>query len=347
MTEENASPNALQTYFEARPILDPLLSAAQLLGLLQGAHRSGLLAAARTPSSPAQLAAVTGIAESRVVDICRALDAHEVLVQADGQYQLADSWLVLTAPSSPFLFEDVLAFTFTQMKILANSAASLEDYWTLTPDDRIALAKGVTINPVSPQAPATLERLFREYIPEIHAIFVAGGHYLELGCGVSGTMLSCLQAYPKLTAVGVELAADLLAVARQRAYDLGVSDRVSFYEGDACDFHAPAQFDIVYWTQFFFPAGSRAAVLRVAFESLKPGGLLLVPLQRWEPSILTDSLHTEEGRVYTLAQVIYGGWGIPALSAEAIQQEIEAAGFIEAKLAMTSRPRRIVARRPG
>jgi hypothetical protein len=76
MTEDKAAQNVLPTYAEARSVLDPLLSAAQLLSLLQGAFRSGLLAAARTPASAAQLAAATGIAESRVVNLCRALEAH-------------------------------------------------------------------------------------------------------------------------------------------------------------------------------------------------------------------------------------------------------------------------------
>jgi SAM-dependent methyltransferase len=347
MSEENASPNVLQTYSEARSILDPLLSAAQLLGLLQGAHRSGLLAAARSPVSPAQLAAVTGIAESRVVDICRALDAHEVLIQTDGQYQLAGPWLVLTAPNSPFLFEDILAITFTQMKILTNAAGGDENYWTLTSEDRLATAKGVTINPASPQAPGALARNLREHISEIDALFAAGGHYLELGCGVGGGMLSFLQAYPKLTAVGVELAPDLLAVARQRALDLGVSDRVHFYEGDARDFQAPAQFDAVFWSQSFFPTASRAAALRVAYQSLKPGGLLLATLQMWEPSIITGSLHTKEGREYAITRIIHGGWGVPDAGAEALQQEIEAAGFIEAKAVTLPSRRRILARRPA
>jgi SAM-dependent methyltransferase len=346
MTEGKTSPNVLKTYSEARSILDPLLSAAQLLGLLQGAHRSGLLAAARTPASPAQLAAVTGIAESRVVDICRALDAHAVLIQTEGQYHLAGPWLVLTAPNSPFLLEDILAITFTQMKMLTNAAGD-ENYWTLTAEDRLATAKGVTINPASPPAPGALARNLREHITEIDALFAAGGHYLELGCGVGGGMLSFLQAYPKLTAVGVELAPDLLAVARQRALDLGVSDRVHFYEGDARDFQAPAQFDAVFWSQSFFPKASRAAALQVAYQSLRPGGLLLATLQMWEPSIITDSLHTKEGREYAITQINHGGWGVPDVGAEALQQEIEAAGFIEAKAVTLPSRRRILARQPA
>ncbi|MEZ4732923.1 MAG: hypothetical protein R3E79_37970 [Caldilineaceae bacterium] len=96
MTEDKAVPNVLPTYAEARSVLDPLLSAAQLLGLLQGTLRSGLLAAARTPASAAQLAAVTGIAECRVVSLCRALEAHKVLIQALGTIAWPTPWFVLT-----------------------------------------------------------------------------------------------------------------------------------------------------------------------------------------------------------------------------------------------------------
>ena len=44
-----------------------------------------------------------------------------------------------------------------------------------------------------------------------------------------------------------------MAVARQRALDLGASDRVRFFEVGARNLNASGQFDIVYWTQFFFP----------------------------------------------------------------------------------------------
>ena len=344
MTNDHAAPNGLPAYAEARAILDPLLSAAQLLGVLQGAHRSGLLAAARTPAAAAQLAAVTGIEESRVANICRALAACDVLIQADGHYRLADPWLVLTTPNGPFLLENVLALTLTQMKILANAAAGDEDYWTLTSDDRETIAKGVTNNPASPQVLGTVAKAYREHLPEVDQIFTAGGHCLELGCGAASAMLGYLQAHPKLTAVGVELAADLVAVARQRALDLGVSDRVHFIEGDACGFQAPdTQFDVVFWSQSFFPLSVRAAVLQVAYQSLKPGGFLVAAMQKREP---TDRLHTQEGREYTLLRLIRDGLGLPDVSAEALRQEIEAAGFIESKTITQLAPWRVLARRP-
>jgi predicted O-methyltransferase YrrM len=343
VTEENASPNTLPAYSEARSVLDPLLSATQLLGLLLGAHHSGLLAAARTPSSSAQLAAVTGIDESRVIDICRAFDAHGVLIQTEGRYRLADPWLVLTSPDSPKRFEDILMFTFTQMKILANATAGDEDYWTLTSEDRLAMAIGFSTNPFSSQAPAIAQAASQE----VHDTLIAGGHCLELGCGVSGMLFSRLRAYPKLTGVGVDRAPDLLAVARQRAAEIGVAERVQFFESDVSDFNAPAQFDVVFWSQPFFPAASRAAALRVSFQSLMPGGILITRLLPWEPSILIDNLHTDAGKAYSLFQVINCSWGIPIVDMETLLQEITDAGFLEVKLAHPTPSRRdIVARRP-
>ncbi|MEZ4862708.1 MAG: class I SAM-dependent methyltransferase [Caldilineaceae bacterium] len=342
MTEDKAVPNVLPTYAEARSVLDPLLSAAQLLGLLQGTSRSGLLAAARTPASAAQLAAVTGIAESQVVNLCHALEAHAVLIQNAGHYRLADPWLVLTTPNGPFPLENSLALTFAQMKILTNAAAGDEDYWALTSDDRLAIAIGITPNPASPQVQDMVAKAYKEHLPEIDQIFSEGGHCLELGCGVASALLSYLQVHPKLTAVGVELAADLVAMARQRALDLGVSDRVRFIAGDACDFSAPAQFDAVFWSQSFFPTAVRAAALQVAYQSLKPGGFLVAAMQKHEP---TDQLHTQAGREYTMLRLIRNGLGVPDVGVEALRQEIEAAGFMETKIITQLAPWRVLARR--
>ena len=229
------------------------------------------------------------------------------------------------------------------MKILANVAAGAEDYWTLTPSDRLVMAQGFSINPTSSQAPAIAEAMSQE----VHDILAAGGHCLELGCGVSGMLLSRLRAYPKLTGVGVDRAQDLLDFAQQQAQELGVSERVQFFAGDVETYHAPAQFDVVFWSQPFFPQASRAAAQRVAFESLKPGGILNTRLLPWEPTVLTENLRSEAGRAYALMQVMTGSWGIPPVATETLIQEIADAGFTEVRLVATSPARRdIVAQRP-
>lgn len=89
MSTENTSAK-ISAHLEAEAALRPAMAAMRLVGLLQGAEQSGLLALLRTPALTAELAAATGIAEERVIDICRALDAHAVVIQTEGRYHLAD-----------------------------------------------------------------------------------------------------------------------------------------------------------------------------------------------------------------------------------------------------------------
>lgn len=100
---------------------------------------------------------------------------------------------------------------------------------------------------------------------------------------------------------------------------------------------------MVFWSQSFFPLPVRAAVLQVAYQSLKPGGFLVAALQKREP---TDKLYTQEGREYTLLRLIRDGLGLPDVSAEALRQEVEAAGFIESNIITQLAPWRVLARRP-
>jgi SAM-dependent methyltransferase len=136
--------------------------------------------------------------------------------------------------------------------------------------------------------------LFEDFTPELHALLVDGERFLELGCGLAGRLLSLLQAYPSMTAVGVELAPDLLEEAQRRAQELGVADRVEFRATDAQEFTAEGLFDLVFWSQFFFPEASRAATLQVAWCSMRPRGYIGAPV-RGEPSLL-DDLCSEQGR---------------------------------------------------
>lgn len=345
MSKENSQKQALQTYLEAADVLVPYLSGVMVLGLLRGAFESGMLALAQKPCSPAQIATALNMEESLVVNICIALDAYKIFEQENGHYQLAEKWIVLTAPDAVLLFQDMLNNVFTSSEVLARSAANEEDYWTMTPKNQIALAKGATFNPASPESPPVFKTLFMELIPEIHAIFEAGGHYLELGCGIGGFLLSFLQAYPTMTAVGIDLAPDVLGEARKNAFELKVNERVVFHECDACDFIEPGNFDIVFWSQFFFASEKRTDVLQVAMQSLKPGGILFAPLQG-EPSIIEEDLHTEAGQFYATSRIIFGGWDIPSLSAEDLQHEIESAGFTVTKLVEKLNLRIIVAQRP-
>lgn len=63
---------------------------------------------------------------------------------------------------------------------------------------------------------------------------------LDLGCGEAAWLLRTLAAHPKVTAEGVDNAAQLLAKARQEAADLGVEQRLVLHHQDATEFTSPA-----------------------------------------------------------------------------------------------------------
>jgi hypothetical protein len=127
--------------------------------------------------------------------------------------------------------------------------------YTAQPDgDALAVAATAGISALSPTRQVVVDAIGR-LAPDLHAhLTTHGGRHLELGCGVGNVLLSLLVAYPRLTAVGVELDPVTLAETRRRAQLLGVADRVELRRMDAADPTDQAAFDHVRWSQFFFPA---------------------------------------------------------------------------------------------
>jgi len=217
MSDDKSVMQQVQTFFQANAVLSPLLSGVQVLGLIQGAYASGILAVAEKPCTPTQIAAAVGLEENRVVNICHALDAHGIFIEEDGHYRLADTWVTLTTPDAMQLFLDQIEYAFAWRKALLNAVTNRDTYWMVSSEERVAMAKGGVFNPASPHTVAFLKVMVEEHLPAFHAILASGGRYLELGCGAAGAMLSWLQAYPTMTAVGIELAADIVEAARQQA----------------------------------------------------------------------------------------------------------------------------------
>ena len=148
-----------------------------------------------------------------------------------------------------------------------------------------------------------------------------------------------------MTAVGVELDAELLDVARQRAEALGVADRAEWRHGDARDLADEAAFDTLAWSQYYFPADTRPATLAAAFRALKPGGYLMA-------SLLDDPPPDAEsrgpaGRAYALTRLLYHAWGVPVRTTDELRAEVEAAGFAFVRIAGSPRRRRLLAQRPA
>ena len=132
--------------------------------------------------------------------------------------------------------------------------------------------------------------------PAVRERFRDDDRILELGCGVAGQLLCTLRAFPGATAVGVERSADLAAEARRRSQALGVADRLDVIVGDAATVRLEGEFDVVAWSQFFFPSESRAGALATAYAALRPGGLIVAPLLAHDPSDEAESFRDRGGQ---------------------------------------------------
>ena len=351
MSTEEPATGSPTTWFEAvELVLDPLLRAQSLLALVTGAQSTGLLSAARTPATAGELSAASGLSGDRVRDVVRALVAAEVLEEVGAAYRLAPAWAMLTGPAAFAPLGQTLRAADVDARAL-RALAGDTDFWTLPAEDRDAYARAVSPDPFAPGLVAAF-RGGAMTAPDVRARLLAGAPHLELGCGLAGRILCLLQAYPRMTAVGVERAPDLAAEARRRAEALGVADRFEVVVGDAADVAVGTGpltrqgFETAQWSQFFFPQAARAGALRTMFDALAPGGLLEAPLLG-DQEAMGAAPHGPDARNGTLVRVVHGSWGIPERSPAQLVAEVTEAGFVDA--VATRSPGgalRLLARRP-
>jgi SAM-dependent methyltransferase len=333
MTEDDWKPT-LQS-------INELASQVEFAGLVRGAIASGFLARCREPTTAAELARATDLEPGIVVEVCAALRSFGVLAdRADGQVVISDHY-------APLLEGGLDQRALDRLTAAGVRAAMVRDlfrqqpssYWSLDSASRVALALNATGNPQTEFGRESLVSSVRAN-PEWDAIFTRGGRFLDLGCGVGGAIASFLDAYPRLTAVGIDVAEDVLEVAWARAEALGVADRATFLSADAGSFRDPEPFDVIFWPHTFYPEPSRAAALASIFANLRPGGLLVTVLVPPRPD-------TGAGR--TIEPLLRSLWGIKERSFDTLRSELEDAGFVDVA---TAQARSIVlppvtAHRPG
>lgn len=111
-----------------------------------------------------------------------------------------------------------------------------------------------------------------------HAQPSSGDHVLDLGCGCGHTTLLAADRVGPGRAMGLDLSAPMLAVARQRAGD---RTNVSFVQGDAQTHAFESTFDVVisrFGTMFY---DDQVAAFTNIGAAVRPGGRL--GLVTWQP----------------------------------------------------------------
>lgn len=110
-----------------------------------------------------------------------------------------------------------------------------------------------------------------------------GMRLLDLACG-KGELLSRFAERYGVVGVGVDLSPRFLAAARDRAVELGVSDRITLVEGDAAAYlksTVDGAFDVVSCLGGTGIGGDVVGTVEAMRSVVRPGGLLLVGEVYW------------------------------------------------------------------
>jgi SAM-dependent methyltransferase len=250
---------------------------AQALGLLRGALDAGVAAVLeQQPRRVEELSALTGRSVAWLRALCRALEAHGVVVAADAGYALTASFAAMLASDAQQPLDGLLAGVDARVRHLALGGSAGGGFSALPSADRVAIAGALGLSPFSREGRAIFARVGAS-IPALGDRWSAGADHLELGCGVGNALLSFALEFPRLRAVGVEIDAALVAEARRRAGVLGLEDRVRVRHLDAAQLDDQECFDTAQWSQLFFPAATRRAVLLALRRALRPGGVVVMP----------------------------------------------------------------------
>lgn len=120
--------------------------------------------------------------------------------------------------------------------------------------------------------------LLDEWLPAADGVeeaLVGGAHLADVGCGRGRALITILEAYPEVTAVGYDLSRRQLAGARDNAAQAGVADRVRFVRRDAGE-GLDDTFDVVTSFDVAHDLADPDAVFAAIHEALRPGGSYLL-----------------------------------------------------------------------
>jgi ubiquinone/menaquinone biosynthesis C-methylase UbiE len=162
----------------------------------------------------------------------------------------------------------------------------------------------------------------------------AGGTVIDIGCGLGASTILLAQEFPNSVFTGSDYHDQSIELARKRAGDAGVADRVSFEVASASSFSGSG-YDLAATFDCLHDMGDPLAAARHIRQALKPNGTWLVV----EPFAADNAAGNMNpvGRVYYNFSTLLcvpnamsqpGGYSLGAQAGEAaIRQLVTEAGF--------------------
>ncbi|MBP2368528.1 class I SAM-dependent methyltransferase [Pseudonocardia parietis] len=185
--------------------------------------------------------------------------------------------------------------------------------------------------------PGYVAELVPNWIPaldDVETKLTAGGRVADVGCGLGSSSVLLAQAYPRTTVVGSDYHGESIELARKKAADAGVGERVAFETATAQTFTGTG-YDLVAMFDCLHDMGDPVGAARRVREALAPDGtwLLVEP----NASDVVEENFNPVGRLYYAGSTFLcvpngmsqpGGYALGAQAGEAaIRQVTTEAGF--------------------
>jgi SAM-dependent methyltransferase len=185
--------------------------------------------------------------------------------------------------------------------------------------------------------PGYLANLASSWIPALDGVvprLVAGGRVADVGCGLGASSVLLAQAYPQARIAGSDYHDRSIELARKRAADAGVADRVGFEVASAQTFSGRG-YDLVTTFDCLHDMGDPLGAARHVREALTPDGTWMIV----EPAAgdrVEDNLNPVGRAYYGFSTFLCvpnglsqpGGYALGAQAGEAaIRQVVTDAGF--------------------
>jgi SAM-dependent methyltransferase len=185
--------------------------------------------------------------------------------------------------------------------------------------------------------PGYVAELVPSWIPALDGVdakLTAGARVADLGCGLGSSSVLLAQAYPRTSVVGSDYHAESIELARKKAAEAGVADRVSFEVTTAQTFTGTG-YDLVTMFDCLHDMGDPLSAARRVREALAPDGTWLL-VEPYAADTVEDNVNPV-GRLYFSGSTFLcvpnglsqpGGYALGAQAGEAaIRQVITDAGF--------------------
>ncbi|MBI2684270.1 MAG: class I SAM-dependent methyltransferase [Actinobacteria bacterium] len=261
------------------------------LGLYRGLADGG-------PATSHELAARTGTDERYVREWLAAQAAGGFVAYdaAAGNYELpAEQALALTQDDSPAfvpgLFQVVVAAIHDSSHVLDAFRSGDGVGWHEHHSDLFVGTERFF-------RPAYAANLVSTWIPALDGVeekLVAGGRVADVGCGHGASTVLMATAYPESTFVGFDSHESSIDVARKRAAQAGVSDRVRFDVAGASDFPG-SDYDLVTFFDCLHDMGDPAGAASHVRSALGRDGTWMI-VEPLAGNRVEENLHPI-GRLY-------------------------------------------------